>query len=132
MKLAPRLEAFLLALPHAPDDEFVNATGLGTFRAKYVRRGLEREVVVVHATGAGLALLQPKAHGICRECADAKGRSICEHCQCAMCVWFRQTEERASPQVSREKFQQLRRRLRTFELGGALISTTAPDILGDI
>jgi hypothetical protein len=110
----PKLAAFLDALPHASDDDFVTAPGLGTFRAKYVRRGLERNVLVVHSTGFGLAILQPDTHGACAFCKGHKGSQPCEHCACLMCSWFRQTDERASPKVGQARLQQLARRLKTF------------------
>ena len=132
MTVSSRLQAFLDALPHAHEDEYVNAPGLGVFRAKYIRRGLEREVLVVHSTGEGLAFVIPTSHGACGDCKGRKGSQPCEHCACAMCTWERQTDERASPRVSREKWRALMQRLRTFELGGDLQPAPAVDILGDI
>jgi hypothetical protein len=129
--LAPRLEAFLDALPHAHEDEFVNAPGLGAFRARYIRRGLERKVIVVHSTGQGLALLVPEPHGACADCKGRKGSQPCEHCACQMCLWFRQTEERASPPVSRERLQQLAQQLKTYEIGSTLQSPSAPELDSD-
>ena len=99
-RLNPKLEAFLDALPLAGDDQFVSAPGLGTFRAKFIRRGLERGVVAVHWTGAGLTLVQPDTHGACGYCKGRKGSQPCEHCACSLCSWFRQTDERASPRVT--------------------------------
>jgi len=130
-KIAPRVEAFLDALPHAHDDEFVNAPGLGSFRAKFIRRGMDRGVVVVHSTGFGLAIAQPETHGACADCKGRKGSQPCEHCACAMCSWFRQTEERASPRVSPEKLRQLVRRLKHFEIGG-VPPVTAPALDSDV
>jgi hypothetical protein len=115
--IAPRLEAFLDALPHAGDDEFVTAPGLGVFRAKHIRRGMDKGVLAVHWTGAGMTLVQPPTHGICHECARGKG-ALCDHCACPMCAWFRISEERASPKVSREKMLQLVARLKAFQFGG--------------
>lgn len=114
-----RLMAFLLALDHSLPDEFVNAPGLGMFRAKFVKRGLERGVIVEHWTGYGLAIVQPPTHGACTDCKGRKGSQPCEHCACSMCAWFRQTDERASPRVSHERMQELLRRLKAFEFGGA-------------
>lgn len=131
-KLSPRVAAFLDALPHAHDEEFVNAPGLGTFRAKYIRRGLERKVLSIHSTGEGLAIVVPETHGACGDCKGRKGSQPCEHCACSMCTWFRQTDERASPRVSQEKFQQLARRLQTFELGAGPKPVSAPAIDDDI
>lgn len=131
-KRSPRLQAFLDALPHAHEEEFVNAPGLGTFRAKYIRRGMDREVLTVHSTGEGLAIVVPATHGACGSCKGVKGSQPCTHCACEMCTWFRQADERASPRVSREKLQQLTHRLQTFELGAGPKPATAPDILGDI
>lgn len=121
-RLSPRLEAFLEALPHARDEEFVNAVGLGVFRAKFIRRGMDRGVVVIHSTGEGLAIAQPDTHGACGDCRGRRGSQPCDHCACAMCTWFRQTDERASPRVSREKLQELARRMRTFTF-----AATPPD-----
>lgn len=115
---APRLRAFLDALPHAGDEEFVNAPGLGTFRAKYIRRGMERGVLVEHSTGYGLAIVQPDEHGACGFCKGHKGSQPCEHCACKMCTWFHQTDERASPKVGQAKLLQLARRLQTFTFAG--------------
>jgi hypothetical protein len=112
------LTAFLSALPHAKDEEFVNAPGLGVFRAKHVRRGMERGVLVEHWTGMGLCIAQPAAHGICPHCAASKSRTVCDHCACAMCSWFRQSDELATPRVSPERMQRLVARLKTFEIGG--------------
>lgn len=129
-RTSDRLTAFLAALPHALSDEFVNAPGLGTFRAKHVTAGLERGVLVVHWTGVGLAIVQPKSHGICRECADAKGRhAICDHCQCAMCAWFRIADERASPRADAMKIRELVLRLKTFEIGAALPPAAPPSLI---
>ena len=130
-KLKPKLEAFLDALPLADEDQFVSAPGLGTFRAKYIRRGLERGVVAVHATGEGLAIVTPETHGACGDCKGRKGSQPCEHCACTMCVWFRQTDERASPRVGREKLQRLARQLQNFEIGTPR-PATAPDLLDDL
>jgi hypothetical protein len=129
---APRLTAFLAALPHAHDDEFVNAPGLGVFRAKFIRRGMERGVVVEHWTGMGLAISQPSEHGACGYCKGHKGSQPCEHCACVMCSWFRQTDELASPRVSRERLQQLVRLLKTFEIGAAPKPVTVPALDDDI
>lgn len=115
-----RLEAFLGALPHAHDDEFVNAPGLGTFKAKFIRRGLERGVIVEHSSGMGLCLVEPSEHGSCGFCKGRKGTQPCEHCACKMCVWFRQTDELASPRVSHDKLQQLVRRMKAFRFGAAI------------
>lgn len=131
-RLAPRLEAFLDALPHARDDEFVNAPGLGSFRAKYIRRGLEREVLTIHSTGEGLAIVIPTTHGACADCKGRKGSQPCEHCSCTMCAWFRQTEERSSPRVSREKLQELARRLKRFEIGAQVATITTPALDDDV
>jgi len=115
--ISGKVTAFLSALEHSLPDELVSVPGLGTFRSKHVRHGLDIGVLTIHSTGLGFAIVQPKTHGICRECADSKMRSICEHCQCAMCKWFRQADDLASPRVSKEKMQQLARRLRTFTFG---------------
>ena len=116
---SPRLEAFLAALPLAKDEEFVNAVGIGVFRAKHVRRGLERGVLAVHWTGSGLAIVQPKEHGVCPHCSASKSRSICTHCACIMCSWERVTDELASPPVGRAKLLQLVARLKAFQFGAA-------------
>lgn len=116
---SPVLQAFLEALPHAKDDEFVYAPGLGVFRAKFVRLGLERGALAVHSTGFGLCLVQGRDHGICPHCSASKARTICEHCACELCSWFRRTEERSSPPVSRAKLVQLAARLKAFRVGGA-------------
>lgn len=126
-KVSTRVTAFLAALPHAKDEEFVVVPGLATFRARHVRRGLEREVIVVHSSGYGFAFLTPPGHvGMCPHCASRKG-NICEHCSCALCSWIRQSDERASPLVSRQKLQQLARRLQTFTFGAEPRSTPALD-----
>jgi hypothetical protein len=79
--------------------------------------GLEHEVLVVHSTGQGLAILQPRHHGVCEHCVASKGRSLCEHCSCKMCVFLRMCDERNSPRIDRAKFQQLLAKLATFRLG---------------
>ena len=131
MKIAPRLQAFLTALPHAQDEDFVSAPGLGTFKAKHVRRGMERGVLVVHSSGLGLAIMQPSSHGVCAHCSGRK-RDVCDHCACLMCSWFRQTEERSSPRVSQEKMSQLARRLQAFQLGGGPVAISEPALDDDI
>lgn len=115
-----KLEAFLDALPHAGEDEFVNAPGLGVFKAKFIRRGLERGVIVEHSSGLGFCLVQPPEHGACGYCKGRKGSQPCDHCACKLCSWFRQTEERSSPLVNREKLLQLVARLKAFQIGGRL------------
>jgi hypothetical protein len=117
--MSERLTAFLAALPYAQDEEFVNAPGLGSFRARHIRRGLERGVLAEHSTGMGLTLVQPSSHGVCGYCKGARGTQPCEHCACSLCSWFRQSEERASPRVSQEKLQQLARQLQRFQVGSA-------------
>ena len=131
-KVSARVLAFLDALPYADPEAFVNAPGLGTFRAKYVRRGLEREVLAIHSTGEGLAIVAPATHGSCSACKGQKGSQPCEHCACGMCAWFRQAEERASPRVSRAKLQELARRLKTFEMGAGPRPMTASALDDDI
>lgn len=131
--MSARLQGFLLALPHATDEEFVNVPGLGVFRAKHIRRGMERGVVVEHWTGMGLALAQPASHGICPHCSASKARStVCDHCACAMCSWMRQSDELASPKVSREKMLQLVARLKTFQIGGENKAVVAPALDDEI
>jgi hypothetical protein len=132
IKLSARVKAFLDALPHAHEDEFVNAPGLGTFRAKYIRRGLEREVVAVHSTGQGLAIIVPPTHGACADCKGGRGKQLCEHCSCAMCTWFRQSDERASPRVSPEKLRELTRRLKAFEFAAASQPATVAALDDDL
>ena len=90
---------------------------------------MDKGVLVVHSTGFGLAIAQPETHGACGDC---KGSQPCEHCSCVMCAWFRQTEERASPRVSREKFVQLALRLKTFEVGGGPAPVPAPALDDDL
>jgi hypothetical protein len=125
--ISPRVTAFLEALPLAEDDEFVVVPGLATFRAKYVRWGIEREVVVVHSTGYGFAIAQPRNHvGMCPDCAMHKG-SICEHCSCHMCSFFRRSEERSSPPVSREKLLQLVARMKVFRFGTPKLAPALDD-----
>lgn len=116
-KQNPKLTAFLEALPHCLDDDFCSPPGLGGgFRVKYIKRGLERGVLAVHWTGLGLTIVQPSKHGVCAHCASRKG-TTCTHCACEMCSWFRQTEQLASPRVSRERMVELARRLKTFTFG---------------
>lgn len=134
-RVSIRVTAFLAALPHARDDEFVSVPGLATWRAKHVRRAIEREVMVVHNSGYGFAFLVPPGHvGMCPHCAAHanKGGAICEHCACLMCSWIRTADERASPRVSRARWQQLIRQLQTFRLGGAPRLTTAPLLDDDL
>ena len=111
---SPRVTAFLAALPYAKAEEFVAVPGLASWRARHVRRALEREVIVVHRTGYGFAFLTPHGHvGMCPNCSAHKG-SICEHCACALCSWIRQSDERASPRVGRERLEALLQRMRIF------------------
>jgi hypothetical protein len=126
MNLDPRLVAFLEALPQADPETFVSPPGLGgTWRVKFIREGMEKGVVVVHWTGMGLAIHQPKAHGICPECAAAKdSRTICNHCACDMCVWFRHTDELNSPRVSPERIRELAQRMKAFRFAQAPQRTT--------
>jgi len=130
-KTSPRLDAFLEALPHAMPDEFVNAPGLGTLRAKFIRIGMEKGLLVVHSTGFGLAILQPTSHGVCQECAGRKN-DICTHCACLMCWWFRQTDELTSPRVSRERWKGLVQRLKTFEIGSTTQTAAVPALDDEI
>ena len=117
---APNVVAFLEALPHADPLQFVSPPGLGgTWRAKFIRAGLDKGVLVVHWSGAGLCIVQPSTHGACADCKGRKGSQPCEHCACSMCAWLRQTDERASPRVSRARMEQLTRRLRALQLGSA-------------
>lgn len=132
VKRSPKLAAFLEALPLAGDEEFVNAIGIGTYRAKYIRRGLERNVLVVHWTGMGLAILQPSTHGACAHCKGLKGSQPCEHCACLMCSWFRQADERASPRVSRTKLLQLAARLKGFQMGAQVEKPAVPALDDDL
>ena len=114
---APRLAAFLSVLSRADPQEFVSPPGLGgTWRARFIRSGLERGVIAVHWTGMGLCIVQPNSHGVCKECAISKSRSECTHCSCSMCVWLRQSDERSGSLVSREKVMALARRLQTFQM----------------
>ena len=114
---APRLAAFLDALPHLQPQEFVSPPGLGgTWRTEFIRSGLERGAIAVHWSGAGLCIVQPSGHAVCRECAISKSRSECTHCSCSMCVWLRQSDERNGPPVSREKVMELARRLQAFQM----------------
>jgi hypothetical protein len=129
VEVAPQLRRFLDALPHAKDEEFVNAPGVGVFRAKHVRRGLESGVLVVHWTGFGLCLTQPKEHGVCPHCAASKSRALCEHCACKVCSWFRRTEERSSPPVSRDKLLRLTARLKAFRFGTPQLPASPGDDL---
>lgn len=125
VKPSPKLAAFLSALPRAGDEEFVNAVGVGTYRAKHVRRGLERGVLVVHWTGMGLAISQPSTHGACESCRGQKGSQPCDHCACLMCSWFRVADERASPRVSQQKLLQLAARLKAFQMGSVPVEKPA-------
>ena len=114
---APRLAAFLAALPHLQPQEFVSPPGLGgTWRTKFIRSGLERGAIAVHWSGAGLCIVQPSSHAVCRECAISKSRSECTHCSCSMCVWLRQSDEHTGSPVSRERVMQLARQLQTFQM----------------
>ena len=125
---APKLAAFLAALPHADPNEFVSPPGLrGTWRSKFIRSGLDKGVLAIHWSGAGLCIVQPSSHGTCKACADSKSRSECHHCACAMCAWLRMTEERHSPPVSREKMMQLARRLQTFQMARQPVSVPTLD-----
>lgn len=130
-KQSPKLAAFLEALPHCAEDDFCNPPGLGGgFRVKHIRRGLERGVLAEHSSGMGLTIVQPDTHGACGFCKGRKGSQPCEHCACAMCSWFRQTEERASPKVGREKLRELARRMKNFEFGSAR-AQAVPDLDDD-
>lgn len=125
---SPKLAAFLAALPRVGDEEFVNAVGVGTYRAKHVRRGLERGVLVVHWSGVGLCISQPSTHGACENCKGQKGSQPCEHCRCVMCSWMRIADERASPRVSREKLLVLANRLKAFQMGTPVAKPAVPDL----
>jgi hypothetical protein len=114
----PKLTAFLRVLPTIDPETLVTPPGLGgLWRAKYILEGVERGIVVTHWTGLGLALVQPKHHGICEHCAQSKSRTVCEHCACSLCSWLRKCDERSSPRVSREKWAELMVRVRTFRTG---------------
>jgi hypothetical protein len=114
----PKLAAFLAALPHADGQAFVSPPGLGgTWRSRFIRSGLDKGVLAVHWSGAGLCIVQPSSHGVCKECASHKGND-CQHCACSMCAWFRMTEERASPRITPTQMKQLAERLKNFRLGG--------------
>jgi hypothetical protein len=128
---SPRVTAFLAALEHARDEDFINAPGLGTVRVKHVRWGMDRGVVVVHSSGMGLAIAQPDQHGACAHCKGKKGEQPCEHCACFMCTFFRRCEERASPRVSRAKMMELARQLQRFTFGAAP-APNAPSLDDDI
>lgn len=112
-----KLAAFLAALPLAGDEDFVVVPSLGTWRAKHVRRGLERRVLVVGWHGMGIVISQPSTHGICQHCASGRKGATCEHCACAMCTWFHISDERASPRVSQAKMLALAGRLKAFQMG---------------
>ncbi len=116
---SPKVAAFLAALPHADPNEFVSPPGLGgTWRSRFIRSGLDRGVLAIHWTGEGLCIVQPSSHGSCADCKGRKGSQPCEHCACAMCAWFRMTEERASPRITPAQMKQLAARLKTFQMGG--------------
>lgn len=116
--MTDRLQTFAWALEHADAEAFLNVPGLGIWRAKHVRDGIDRGVLVVESEGAGYAIAQPKTHGVCHECAQSKGRTICEHCSCSMCSWFRRADERASPRVAASKWRQLADRIRALTFDG--------------
>lgn len=120
---SPRLAAFLEALPLAGDEDFVVVPSLGTWRARHVRRGIERGVLVVGWHGMGLVIAQPAKHGVCPHCASRKG-SDCDHCACAMCTWFHLADERASPKVGQGKMLQLAARLKGFQMGAPAAPTS--------
>lgn len=110
-----RLDVFLKMLPKIDPDKLISPPGLGgTWRARYIQEGVERGILVVHSSGMGLAILLPKTHGVCPECAASKRRTICDHCSCSMCAWERRADERVSPRVSREKLQKLARRIQAL------------------
>jgi hypothetical protein len=127
-----KLAAFLSALPRAGDEEFVNALGVGTYRAKHVRRGLERGVLVVHWSGVGLCIRQPSTHGACEHCKGQKGSQPCEHCACLMCSWMRIADERASPRVSEQKLLRLAARLKAFQPGAQAEKPAVPALDDDL
>jgi hypothetical protein len=115
---SPRVLTFLDALEHADEREFCSPPGLhGTWRVRWIRIGLKRGVVAIHSTGAGFTLVQPPTHGCCRECAGHKG-AMCEHCSCELCVWLRQTDELASPRVSRDRLVRLAARIKALTFAG--------------
>lgn len=131
-KQSPRLTAFLAALPMADENAYCSPPGLGGgFRVKYIRRGMERGVIVVHHTGLGLAIQEPTTHGACGFCKGRKGSQPCDHCACAMCAFFHQNDERASPRVSQTRMVELARRLKTFSFA-APVPVSAPALDDDI
>lgn len=116
---SPQVQAFLVELGDAQEDQFVSPPGLGgTWRAKHIRRGLETGALEIHWTGWGLCVMQPSKHvGLCVECARSRG-AVCTHCNCAMCAWFRLTDERNSPPVTKARFDELVARLKAFQITG--------------
>jgi hypothetical protein len=114
-----RLIAFLEWLDHNSDpQELCSPPGIGgLWRTRFIRSGLDRGVIVVHHSGELLAFSIPKSHGICPECARERRGTLCTHCNCAMCAWEHEAEERNSLRVSQQKLTELALRMRAFAIG---------------
>jgi hypothetical protein len=124
---SPRLVAFLEWLRTTADpNELCSPPGIGgLWRAKHIDSGLKRGVIVAHHDDQGLAFVIPKVHGVCTGCAVAKARSLCDHCQCALCIWEREAEERSSPRASQQTVRELALRMRAFKLAAGAQSPAA-------
>lgn len=114
MNVAPKVNAFLVALATAEDDAFVVPPGLGGgWRAKHVKTGLERNVLTIHSSGQGFAFTPfTSKHGRCRECAGH--RDVCTHCACEHCAFDRVCGEHNGPRATQAQVAVLRAKIDSF------------------